>query len=227
MSVREEENIRFVRTLDADGLERASWIGISANIETQKGNYNDIATMDCTKLYDQHGWLRQDNHDVACGIKMHLEIQSIGSLLHVLTSMYYEIRTSVFHKILLDKYKTVFSILLKFGADPNSQISHPYVNIVGMDRRDSVNVTGETPLHFTVKQFHIVGIEILLANGADPYLANAKCKSVVEMTRYQNQNLKKGLHPHIASVNVDHYAIDNLKIYNMIMAWKKIDIRQE
>ena len=225
MSVTEEELIRFVRTLDISAVERALCRGLSANTQTRKGNYNDITIMDSTKMYDVHGWLNQDNH----GIKMNLEIQSIGSLLHVLTSMYYEIRTSVFNKILLEKYETILRLLLRHGADPNSRITHPYLNIPylnGMHARDSFNATGETPLHFAVKQLDIKGIEILLENGANPYLSNAECKSVVEMIRNQNQNLKRCVHPYMGYTNIDHYAIDNLKIYNMIMACKTPDMQE-
>jgi len=224
MSVTEEELIRFVRTLDISAVERALCRGLSANTQTRKGNYNDITNMDSTKIHDNHGWLHQNNH-AAPGIKMHLEIQSIGSLLHVLTSMYYEIRNSVFHKTLLDKYKNMFNVLLQYRADPNFQITHPYLNMTGFDGKNSVNVTGETPLHFAVKQLDIVGIEILLANGADPYLSHPKCKSVFEIVQDQNQSFKR--YPYIADVNVDNYAIDSLKIYNMIMAWKKVDIEEE
>ena len=74
------------------------------------------------------------------------KIHSIGSLLHVLTRLYYEVSLSVFHAPLLQNYKKVFN----HGADPNNQLKHPFVNEDHFEKTYS-DVTGQAPLHFAVR----------------------------------------------------------------------------
>jgi len=80
---------------------------------------------------------------------MHPKIHSIGSLLHVLTRLYYEVRLGVFHETLLGNYKKVFKALLDHGADPNNKLTHPFVSEDHFEKIYS-DVTGQTPLHFAV-----------------------------------------------------------------------------
>jgi len=64
-------------------------------------------------------WVDNGFFEILRGYKMHPKIHSIGSLLHVLTSLYLEIRLSVFHVPLLENYKKIIKLLLDHGADPN------------------------------------------------------------------------------------------------------------
>jgi len=109
-----------------------------------------------------HGWWV----DNGCfgnlrGYQMHPKIHSIGSLLHVLTNLYYKVRLSVFHVPLLENYKKVFQVLLDHGADPNNQLMYPFVDEHQLEKMYS-DITGQALLHSAVAQFDIEDVKIFL-----------------------------------------------------------------
>ena len=152
---------------------------------------------------------------------MHPKIHSIGSLLHVLTSLYYEIRLSVFHAPLLEIYKKIFKILLDHGADPNNQLMHPFIEMEYFEKIYS-DVNGQTPLHSAVAQLDIEGIKILLENGADPTLEYKGCQSVIQMLEDQKKNISKDIHLYSPyHTDTDFYTQDTTIMYDLVMKFKK------
>ena len=226
----EEEIIYRVRTLDAQALERALWKIVPGTLELKDIETNNRTPcnlsninkgMNLEKLAHHGWWVDNGCFGKLRGYKMHPKIHSIGSLLHVLTSLYYELRLSVFNVPLLENYKKVFKVLLDHGADPNKQLAHPF-----MDRNQFgkvyVDITGQTPLHFAVAQFDIEGVKILLDNGADPTLEHSECKSVVQMVQDLKDNKDKEIHPYSPyNTDSESYTHDTNIMYNLVMEFKK------
>jgi len=225
----EEEIIYRVRTLDAEGLENALWKIVPGtlelkNIETNHKTPCNLSNINAGMKLEKlaHGWWV----DNGCfgnlrGYKIHPKIHSIGSLLHVLISLYYEVRLSVFNVPLLESYKKVFKVLLDHGADPNKPLHHPFMDSNQFEKI-YVDLTGQTPLHFAVAQFDIEGVKILLDNGADPTLEHSGCKSVVQMVQDLKDNHGKEIHPYSSyHTDSESYKHDTNIMYNLVMEFKK------
>jgi len=222
----EEQILYYVRTLDANALERALWKITPGTLELK--NITTSGRTPCNLSNKNKGmnfetlphgwWVDNGCFGISKGYKMHPEIHSVGSVLHVLTSMYYEIGISIFRVPLLETYKKVFKVLLDHGADPNHQLMDPWVKKEMYEKIHS-DITGQTPLHFAVAQFDVEGVKVLLAAGANPTLEHEGCKTVVQMVEDQ----KKTLEQH---VNYDYYtkneslAQDATEIYDLIMKFK-------
>jgi len=225
----EQQILYYVRVLDRESLERVLWKITPGTLELK-----NITTSERTPCYLSninkgmsfeklaHGWWVDNGcFQISRGYKMHPKIHSIGSLLHVLTSLYYEIRLSVFHVALVENYKKMFKLLLDHGADPNHQLLHPWIEKEMFEKIFS-DVTGQTPLHFAVAQFDVEGVKILLANGADPTLEHEGCKSVVQMVEDQKKNVDKDVHPYSPrDTETDFYTQDTTIMYDLVMAFKK------
>ena len=225
----EEQLLYYVRTLDVESLERALWRIIPGklelkNITTSNKTPCNLSNINKGMNFEKlaHGWwVDNGTFEILRGYKMHPKIQSIGSLLHVLTSLYYEIRLSGFHVPLLENYKKMFKLLLDHGADPNHQLEHPWVEKDYFEKICS-DVIGQTPLHFAIAQFDIEGVKILLANGADPTLEHKDCKSVIQMVEDQKKNLDKDVHPYSPyRTDTDFYKKDTTIMYDLVMDFKK------
>ena len=228
-NTKEEQIIFYVRTLDAVALEHILWRNTAdtlelKNIETNMMTSNGLTNINKGMSFEimAHGWwVDNGTYKNVRGYKMHPKIHSIGSLLHVLTSLYYELRTSVFRTVLLESYKKVFRVLLDHGADLNNQLTHDCANS-NMYGVVCAKIMGQTPLHFAVAQFDIDGVKILLANGADPNLEYQDCMSVVDMVEEQRTNHSKAMHPYSPyPTNTDDYIRDTAIIYDLVMKFKK------
>jgi len=225
----EERILYYVRTLDAESLERVLWKITPGTLELKNITTSDRTPCNLSNINKgmpfeklAHGWWVDNGcFQILRGYKMHPRIQSIGSLLHVLTSLYYEIRLSAFHVPLIENYKKMFKHLLDHGADPNHQLMHPWVEKDYFEKICS-DVTGQTPWHFAVAQFDIEGVKILLANSADPTLEHEGCKSVVQMVEDQKKNLDKDIHPYCGyHGDTKFYTQDTTIMYDLVMEFKK------
>jgi hypothetical protein len=232
-NTKQEEIIYYVRTLDAVALEHVLWRRNTPdtleikNIETSRMTCSGLTNINQGMSFEMmpHGWwVDNGTYKNLHGYKMHPKIHSIGSLLHILTSLYYELRTSVFHTVLLESYQKVFKVLLDHGADPNNQLTHDFANS-NMHGVVCAKIMGQTPLHFAVAQFDIEGVKILLANGADPNLEYVDCMSVIGMVEEMKTNHSKAMHPYSPySTNTDDYTKDAAIIYDLVMKFNE-DIR--
>jgi len=225
----EEKILYYVRTLDTESLERALWRISPGTLELKNMTTSDRTPCNLSNINKgvsfeklDHGWWVDNGcFQIFRGYKMHPKIHSIGSLLHVLTSLYYEIRLSVFHVPLMESYKKMFKLLLDHRADPNHQLMHPWVEKDYFEKICS-DVIGQTPLHFAVAQFDIEGVKILLANGADPTLEHEGCKSVVQMVEDLKKNINKDIHPYSPRHDdTDFYTQDTTIMYDLVMEFKK------
>jgi hypothetical protein len=224
----EEQILYCVRTLDAEALERILWKRSETlelkNITTSKKSPCNMTNINKGMNFEKlaHGWWVDNGlFGHIRGYRMHPKIHSLGSVLHVLTSLYYEIRLSVFHAPLLKSYKTIFELLLLHGADPNHQLTHPFIEKDQFEKIYS-DVNGQSPLHYAVAQFDVEGVTILLESGADPTLEYEGCRSVIQMLEDQKKNINKEIHPYSPyHTDIDFYNQDTGIMYDLVMKFKK------